>query len=324
MISSRTTTLISEIWADLRAAGDLGGARRVDEKHPSDFYGALDSTGRPGLVLVTSREPPPPPVFEVVEVTVHHRLDGRWSLGIWLRTDLLSPLFGRLCEDLVEATRGVTLFLAPGYVLTRLVRWRRLLEAGDSAVLGAAELRGLLGELIVLQRLLALWPVAVVVESWVGPLDAPQDFTLPFLRIESKAIRPGARTIRITSADQLDVDEVPLLLSVATLASDVSGVQGFTPASVVQAIRTELNHLGTEENALEFESRLAAAGYVDLPEYDRIAFRVEAIRFFEVRDDFPRLRRGDLPYGVAEAAYEISLGACGAFVTEFEKPSHGT
>jgi hypothetical protein len=190
------------------------------------------------------------------------------------------------------------------------------LETGDSAMLGAAELRGLMGELIVLQRCLDMWPAADVVQSWVGPLEAPQDFTLPLLRIEVKCIRPGAGTVRITSADQLDVADADLLLSVVTLASVPAGADGFTVATLVTEIREHLSHDDPAGLLLEFDSRLAAAGYLDLPEYEQKRFRIEAIRFFQVHGTFPRLRRTDLPYGVADATYEIALGVCAPFETD--------
>jgi hypothetical protein len=235
---------------------------------------------------------------------------------VWLRSDALSSIFARLCDDLVESSRGIPPGGAAGYILSRLVRWRRLLETGDSPMLGTTELRGLMGELIVLQRCLDFWPAADVVQSWVGPLEAPQDFTLPSLRIEAKSIRPGAGTVRISSADQLDVADADLLLCVITLASVTTGAEGISVADLVGGIRERLAHDDAPGLLLEFDSRLAAAGYVDLPEYEQRSFRVEAIRFFEVDGTFPRLRRADLPYGVSEASYEIVLGVCAPFETD--------
>lgn len=312
-------TSIETLWNALRKGVELGGGRRVDELHPADLYAALDAAGRAGLVLVTSARPPSPPPFEAVEVTVNERADGRWALGVWLRSDALSSLFARLCDDLVESSRGIPPAGAAGYILSRLVRWRRLLETGDSAVLGTTELRGLMGELIVLQRCLDLWPAAEVVHNWVGPLDAPQDFTLSLLRIEAKTIRPGAGSVRISSADQLDVADAALLLSVVTLASVSHGGDGISVATLVAQIRERLVHDGPAGLLAEFDSRLAAAGYLDVPEYEQRTFRVEALRFFEVHGTFPRLRRSDLPYGVVHAAYEISLSVCAPFETDLTR-----
>jgi hypothetical protein len=312
-------TSIDSLWTELGVSHEIGVVRRVDETHPSDIYAALDATGRPGLVLVTTAVPSLPPPFEAVEVTISHRSDKRLILGIWLRTEALSSLFGRLCQDLVEASRHISPSESAGYMLTRLMRWRRLLEAGDSAALSPAQLRGVMGELIVLQRCYDLWPPAEVVHSWVGPLDAPQDFTLPSLRIEAKAIRPGAAIVRISSVDQLDVTDATLILSVVTLASIGPEVEGISPAGLVTGIRQRLVQDGAQAAGLEFESRLAASGYTDLPQYEQSMFRLEEIRFFEVHGTFPRLRRADLPPGVADASYQIELGVCAPFAVTLQR-----
>jgi hypothetical protein len=309
------TMSIDALWAALSASGNAVAARRVDEQHSCDLYAALDPAGRPGLMLVTEVKPPATPVFEAVEVTVHQRTDGRWSLGVWLRSEPLASIFSRLCDDLVEATRCIARPAAPGYLLTRLVRWRKLLESGGT--MSTAELRGLIGELVVFRQCLGKWSAADVVQSWVGPLDAPQDFTLPSLRIEAKAIRPGAATVRISSADQLDVSDAALLLAVVTLAPVGPGGEGTSAAALVSEIRHFLGHDGSASALLvEFDSRLAAGGYADLPEYEHRTFRIEATRFFEVRETFPRLRRIDLPFGISDASYEIALGVCADFETD--------
>lgn len=315
-------TSIHELWAALAASGGYGAAQRVDEAHPCDLYAALDSSGRRGLVLVTGSAPPLPPPFEAVEVSVSQRADGRWNMGIWLRADDLSSMFTQLCQDLVEASRGIVPLGAAGYMVTRLARWRRLLEAG-SVELGLAEIRGLIGELIVLQRCFGLWPSTVVVQSWVGPRKAPQDFTLPSLRIEAKTVLPGATVTHISSVDQLDVADAALLLAVVTLASEPPDGSGISLAKVVASVRQYLLDEGAHAPALEFEERLADAGFFDLPAYERQLFRLEGVRFFAVRGEFPRIRRADLPRGVTNVTYTIELGRCTSFEVPLARDYHG-
>lgn len=309
-------TSIEVLWSALDASGEVGGARRIDPEHGCDLYAALDAAGRPGLVLVSGTRPPEPAPFEAVEVTVIQRADGRWSLGIWLRLAALRDQFARLCQELIDASRCIAPPAAAGFLLSQLLRWRRLLEAGSGTMLGTTELRGLIGELLVLRHCLDHWPAAEVVAAWVGPLDAPQDFVLPALRIEVKAIRPGARTTRISSVDQLDVTDARLLLAVVTLATIGPGAPGLSPANLVDEIQDRLERAAGAGAALDFGSRLAAGGYVAQAGYEQPMFRAEAIRFFEVSDRFPRLRRVDLPAGVAEASYDIELGPCVPFEIE--------
>lgn len=188
-------TSIESLWDQLAQAADPAGALRVDETHPCDLYAAIDGEGHVGLVLVTDVAPATPPALEVVHVTAHVRQDGRFSLAFWLQTSALRTPFAHLCQDLVDESRGVDPPNAASFLLTRLARWRRLLK-GERG-LSLSEICGLVGELVVLIECMRIWPPTSVIEGWVGPLEAAQDFILPVMRIETKAIQPDARVVRI-------------------------------------------------------------------------------------------------------------------------------
>lgn len=303
-------------WENLEAAGEVGGARRVDAVHPCDIYVALDTSGRRGLIVIADRQPSSAPRFESVEVATSHRKDGRWSLSIWLVEVGLGPIFLRLCQDIVDATREIDPDEAVEFVLARLGRWRRLLETGSYG-LSASELRGLVGELVVLQRCMARWSGAEVVDAWVGPLDAPQDFAFPGMWIEAKAVDPSSTIVRINSADQLDAPG-RIVLAVVTLATVNRISPGFATASLVSDIREELSAFSAAA-VMDFDSKLAAAGYSKESGQDERYFRVDDVRLFEVGSHFPRLRRSDLPGGIVEAHYDIKIAACAEFeIASFE------
>lgn len=291
--------------------------RRVDETHPCDLYAGLDAHGRRGLILVGDSVPPGPPRFEAVEVVIGQRPDLRWSLAIWLEVPALLPPFARLCQDLVEASKEIEPGEAAAFLLTRLARWRRLLEPGSGAM-AISELRGLAGELIILDQCLNLWSSSEVTDGWVGPLDAPQDFALPSLWIEAKAVLPTSSVIRVTSVDQLDVAG-RLLLAVVTLANVSADSPGISPASLVEAIRGRLTGSGSPSALLEFDSKLATLGYADDPVYSATLFRIDGVRYFQIADGFPLIRRRDLPSGVAEALYDVQLSACARFETRLTR-----
>jgi hypothetical protein len=296
---------IDEIWRQVEAGGP-GGALRVDETHPDDLFGAIDATGRRGLVLYCESEPPMPPVLDAVEVTSAVRHDGRWALGIWLRDQTLMPVFTNLCTDLVESLRTTPAPAAPGLMLGRLLRWRELLEAG-SGPMSMSALRGLVGELLMLRRCLEIWDPGDVVSGWVGPLGGPQDFVLPGRRIEVKTIIPSARSVHISSIDQLDSDEA-LSLAVVTLTT-LSGGTGIAPAELVAQLESTLMETSAADLTV-FRDRLGTIGYVAEPHHAKPMFRLDSIDVFDVEGDFPRLRRSQLALGVERVSYEVLLGAC--------------
>ena len=75
--------------------------------------------------------------------------------------------------------------------LARTWRWHRLLQGSRDGRLGDEEQKGLIGELVVLERrLLRLLPVLRAldaVRSWTGPLDTPRDFEISRIHVEAKA-----------------------------------------------------------------------------------------------------------------------------------------
>lgn len=296
---------IDALWALAEADGP-GGAVRVSAAHPADLFAATDATGRRGLLLVTSAEPPARPSLDAVEVTCARRHDGRWALGIWLRDVPLQPLFERLCGDLIDSTRTALPAEAASLLLARLVRWRELLEAGTGPMT-LSKLRGLVGELLVLERCLDHWGPADVVAGWVGPLGGPQDLVLPGRRVEVKAATPAARSVHISSVEQLDVSE-PLTLAVVILAT-LAGGDGIAPNQLVERVEQRISETGPDL-AAQFRQRLDALGYLPDPLYSAPMFRLDAIDFYNVAGDFPRLRKLSVPSGNEHVSYELMLASC--------------
>jgi hypothetical protein len=64
-----------------------------------------------------------------------------------------------------------------------------------------------------------------------------------------------------------------------------------------------------------FEEALLAVGYLDrhAPRYAGIAYAVRQTNDFCVRPNFPRIVEADLPAGVGDASYQLSLAACSGF-----------
>lgn len=303
-------TLIEEAWARVREDKAKAGAIRLDETHRADFFAAQDDQGRVGLVLVTRERPPSTPRLEAIDVTLGERGDGRWSLGVWLTTPSLQVPFSQLCDDLVEASRSIAPEAVGGFVLARLLRWRELLERATGMSL--TKLRGIIAELHILLGAVARFGPSEAVFAWVGPYEAPQDFTLPGVWLEVKATTPSARTVRITSADQL-IAAGPLYLAVLTLASLLPTDDGITVANLVANIERQLPGGRAGETGTELYRRLGALGCDPGAEYARLPFRLESSLFYEVIPGFPRLVPEDLAAGIAEVRYDLELGALAPF-----------
>ena len=306
--------LIEKAWDRVRSETDHAGAIRIDPGHPANFFAAQDSAARLGLLLVLDNPPPSPPRLEAVDVVVGEREDGRWGLSIWLTAGILTAPFTQLCEDLIESSRAVPADQVGRFVIGRLHRWQELLESAGSGM-SLSKLRGLIGELLMLRDGLGAFGPTEAVRGWVGPFHAPQDFALPDLWIEVKATFPTARAVRISSADQLAAPG-KLILAVYTLASLLPQDSGITAAGLVTEIEVRLGTNNLDDLLVDFGKRLSAVGYERAANYTTLPFRQAAVHFYDVGPEFPRITPSDLPLGVGEVAYDLSLGALQPFETE--------
>ena len=305
-------TPIEELWATIATQPAASGSfRLVDESHPLDLYAGLDPDNRRSLMLVTQHPPEQIPPTGAVQVSVNQRSDGEFAVLFRLARAELNELFGRLCQDLIDATRTSNRENGASALLQRLGRWRRLLEAGGMG-LSDSELRGLFGELWFLLTVgIPTYGKTIAINAWNGPLGAPQDFQLGSSLVEVKTILPGARGITISSAEQLDNKLIPL--QIAVVALHPSGQ--FALPELVTNIRRDLED--APAGAAEFEIRLAEAGYTDRPEYDITRFSVDEIRYYPVTDKFPRIIPVQVPAGISKLRYDLDLHKCGEFRSEY-------
>jgi hypothetical protein len=311
-------TSVDTVWAEMNAAGEVGGSRRIDAAYVHDIFCTLDAKGRYGVFIITAYAPEQLPLFDAMDILLTKRIDERIGISITLLAASLLPAFVSLCDGLLAACEAVAPHLLGERVVSYLISANSLLEYGDPQVLGVVRLRGLLGELIVIRELLSLVPITDVVAAWTGPLRSAQDFVFSDRFIETKAKTPISNTVTISSVEQLDpATPSPLILAVVTISSLQDDlVAGITPNDLVNAIRQQLK---TEPLALlEFDRRLRASNYFPRPYYEITRFRLISLRYYKVELSFPRLRQVTLQKGILSASYELDLSECEPFETTLE------
>ena len=264
-------------------------------------------------MIVLKHHPPESPRLESVDTSVVERSDGRWGFGIWLSARTLVTPFAQLCDDLVESSREVPVDQLGQFIVARLRRWHELLDSANSGW-SMSKLRGLIGELLMLDEASGVYGESEAVRAWRGPFHAAQDFALPELWLEVKATFPTARAVRITSADQLSAPG-HLVLAVYTLTSLLPHESGITCSGLVNDIETRLRLGGLDDVADDFDRRLSALGYERSADYTGVPFRVEALHFYEVKEAFPRITPDLLAPGITAVAYDLEIGALLPFET---------
>jgi hypothetical protein len=181
-----------------------------------------------------------------------------------------------------------------------------------------SEVVGLLGELLVLTRLLKrnseTW------RAWSGADRNRHDIRAGDYSIEIKSTsRPGNMQVTIHSEHQLRSPDNGALQLFHFAFEAVSG-GGYS----VERLAAEALRLSSDPQA--FLDRLKACGCEnpDSPEWNHEAFRLDAERAFRVEDAFPRItpssfRLGALPGGVMSIQYDVDLSTALGFIASPEQ-----
>lgn len=288
---------------------------RVDGDSSVDAFWAVDPTGD-FLFLVEGLQPDPrvsiPAIDAIQSAVVPNGNSVRLFLKLQDQVDW--ELFYSLCMDLVRALRGVGPERGLATVAARLAKWKEFLRSAQGRSLSEERIRGLLAELLFLEKRLAPrlgWDSAV--SAWTGPLGTPQDFSVGSKAVEVKAkLNSTRRKVRISSAAQLDSRAGALFLLVTTFGvGNEEDEDSDSLADAVSRIRKIV--AGSTEMSERFEDRLLAAGYADATIYERTLLVPEKEETFRVVDGFPRIIPGMLPSGVLAVEYDIDLNACASF-----------
>ncbi len=320
---------IDALWQELEreARAGSGGAwlaRLALPQSVQTLLVALEtvSMGR-ALLLPLPRKAIPPPrewpecrglkVFSAV-------LFGQSHLAVILRDPECGDVFTALAEDVARrVAEAENSGRAATVLLTRLKRWQKFLSAGKAGLSENLQ-SGLYGELFALRRhLLPALGADVAVAGWRAPQASHQDFQFSAGAVEVKTTTAKQpQIVRVTSERQLDDTGIGALflyvviLDVREVEDSLRGV-GETLPDIVRDLRLQLASFGSA--AESFEERLLDAGYleVDIPRYEGRRFTLRQERFFRIVPGFPRIVEDNLPTGIGEVSYALSLAACEPF-----------
>ncbi|MDR6143641.1 hypothetical protein QE375_003195 [Microbacterium foliorum] len=227
-----------------------------------------------------------------------------------------TPMFSALIDSLIASTSGVT---DPAAALDAMVdtfdEFKTML-AKDHGLLSESSIRGLFAELLLLGELrVAGYDPATALCAWHGPYRAAKDFVLPGEKcVEVKSIRRQNHRVQISSLDQLDPRGEDLRLAVLELDRRVDGDGTSLPALI-----EELESWVSEDpRAKDFLAQaLAAVGLeVSDPYYRQWRFDIGAWRWYDITQDFPRIRADFVPAAISGVRYAIDVDQVRHFETQ--------
>lgn len=309
-------TTIEQIWSEslnkaIESPIDANGFRlnRVDPKSPLDIFAGIDASFCALIAIGTSKRPPKIEMDTTAfDYFRQQRIDGSWFMVLRLQRRGLEAVFGRLCQDLLDAASYVSNEDAlVSLFKERLLLWKRLFQHGMNGLLEVYQIKGLMAELLFLE-----WEIErsgrdllEVVNGWVGPLGADQDFCFSDEVVEVKGIRPGAEEISISCLGQLG-SSLPIRLAVFEMRSATRGEHGSVNLNDLAAKLESL--VSPSPQALEiFKERLLEAGFVEQEYYDSICFEPVSKKSYIVCEGFPRLTGESVAEGITKAEYAISV-----------------
>jgi hypothetical protein len=316
---------VADAWSDISRSTDpeLDNVRRADPQHALDFRRGRDFQGRYLFTLdgtCVRPEKREPPLIEGIDIGVAFGAADAFRLRMALIDRADVDLFQALTVDLMTFTRHLQSSNSQqglSLVIDRLGRWQRLFRKRRDAVLSPSEALGLAGELLFMRDcLMTRLPVYDAVGSWRGPYGDEQDFVIngTIFEVKTQLSTSDARLL-ISSENQLDTVSGEIAIVHQRLSTSASSAaSSFTLNQIVAELQSSVGESGTARDA--FDIGLSEAGYTECSAYDGVAWQLTERLFLLVGPDFPCLRPSNLPPGISNVRYMVSLRACQSFTTD--------
>lgn len=311
-------------WHELEAAA-VGHAmvwQRAAPECPHDlFFGYSKATGRRSFWLEVGEADVESDLALPTLRSMHAELRPGGPATILIVVELvevsLVDVYRALVNDLMSAVSVASdSAAAVATFVQRLVRWASLMDSASPVGLSPFERRGLVGELIVLRRLLDAGVASqAVLSAWTGPYRANQDFQMPGLAIEVKATSAKMpQRIVVSNERELDDTGVGALLLAHVSLDERKGGEGENLLDAVQEVKTML---AADPTALTiFSDGLLQVGFFEQHAllYKEPHYTLRELQYFQVSEAFPRVIESDLRVGVGNVTYTVELAALAPFL----------
>lgn len=280
--------------------------KRVDQHHILDIY-LPDSGDRTSIIIILNSKPDGLFSTNEIDTSVTQReSDGRWVVGFSVLNNENIWLFELFCDDLIESSKTMVKSVEGGssFIAERYQTWVTFF-ARKSKFLSLNVIRGLIGELLFIKHyLIPKYGKTASIDSWLGPTSSKQDFFAKDVWFEVKTIKPGSKTIGISSLEQLSRSDYGELVIIFLNETSKESEFGFTLNSIYNEIISTLEHAKTQN---KFKQLMLLSGYLEDTYYDDYVFEYVSFDTYKVIEGFPRVRREDIHPAISEMIYEILI-----------------
>lgn len=232
-----------------------------------------------------------------------------------LFNDLILSLFAKIkyISDPKEASQEL---------IYTFYKWSDFFEDGLKNKLSEEQIKGLLGELFVLNEYLkdsVLSNINDTLASWKGLYDASNDFEFDLKNVEVKTKKESNSFVNISSEFQLEKEfDKGLELMVVTVKIDLINGKSIHDLllQVIKNIRKYFGDLSILYQALNQKGLTIE----NLKQYNNYRFIVIKTELFDVAvDNFPKLSRSNIVNEISNLKYKLRVNQLDDFLIELKK-----
>ncbi|MGL4762495.1 MAG: PD-(D/E)XK motif protein [Sarcina sp.] len=278
---------------------------RVDDNHKLDIFIGYATNGKATLTILDFGKAIKVESSQFIEVNLFKQRDSKISLSFTLKESDMYNIFIKFCEDIIESVRTLETFEVIEFIIKRWNAWISIFKKAKVDGLGENQIIGLLGELIFLgEYMIPRYGESNAITSWQGPQMLHKDFEIGNTWYEVKTKSTAATTVKISSIEQLDSEEDGYLSVVKIEKTNSANEKSINLNSYIKYLELNIKDYGVK---LELIDKLSEIGYLYDDKYNSFNYKFDEVKIYEVKDDFPRLKRKWLNGGVARAVYDISI-----------------
>ncbi|WP_289172294.1 PD-(D/E)XK motif protein [uncultured Parasutterella sp.] len=275
-------------------------------------YAMIDENGRPGFKITSNSSNTNKKFkFENFEITKTTERDHLQSILVILKDNSLLEPFTIFCNGILEEATIWDSRHGGKLLDKHLSKWLNLLRKRGNLLNEETEI-GLFGELSLLKEMLEK-KIPDPVGKWKGPEGGKQDFELEDFSVEVKTLKPSARTVKISSLQQLDFPP-PVFLLVNTIDKSETGKTLLSLVYEVEALLQE-----EPEKLQLLQKKLGVIGF-SITSHSVGSDALWTISTHEwintAEDNFPSFRASTSPSSIEKCQYEIRKSSLKTFIAD--------
>jgi len=195
-------------------------------------------------------------------------------------------------------------------------KWRNFFNDNDNNELSEAELKGIFGELIILNWYLENKDdieTDAILDAWQGPYNSSQDFIFSDFNLEVKTKNEEEPNVRISNEFQLE-PEIGKKLEIAIV--NVRKInEGTSLEGLITSIKNKIIEAGGDLSI--FFKALLKAGVAgkNVDKYINYKWLAQNVSFYNCNDDlFPKIISSGIATGVSRVKYNLNVSVLAPFL----------